>query len=294
MKHTTSLQESTANPLYYDKIYMERLGLDQVEIQHLDSNIGMAFVHQVINNIPAVREPDRQRLADLFIKAQGDFTTSRSFAKTICIDHTQYSKIRNGRYAGKITDETLFLVALHAAPGSGVTMASLLEAMGRQIPPRSTNINLNHSEAKHEIIQPAIFKGIILSALVEAGYAVKRSDESDIFHFSFSISKDGITEITKDWHFKIIDLPTDDTLGSTMQEINATLGMLYTHTINHAKISFVTGSKSKFECLITKLNGFTIPDEVSLILINTEEYVAEKEYPIPTTSDNKSTFPLGE
>jgi len=74
--------------------------------------------------------PDKDKLAELVLKAMGPSRNQTEFAKELEVNPSTLSRIINKKNAGASSDDLILAIAAHADPMSGVTEEMLMKAHG--------------------------------------------------------------------------------------------------------------------------------------------------------------------
>ena len=85
----------------------------------------------ILANYVRVKSPDKDKLAELVIRAKGPKRSMRQFAIDCGMNPSTLSRIVNKKIAGSNTDERILAIADHADPDSGVNFEMLMEAHGK-------------------------------------------------------------------------------------------------------------------------------------------------------------------
>ena len=89
----------------------------------------MAYMEKLSEYV-RTRDPDRDKLSELVVKAKGPKRSMRKFAEEIGVNPSTLSRLVNQKTAGAVTDKLIAEIATHADPESGVTFEELIDAGG--------------------------------------------------------------------------------------------------------------------------------------------------------------------
>ena len=95
-------------------------------------------------NYIRIRPPDKEKLAELLVRAKGASRSMRQFALDCGVNPSTLSRIVNMKTSGACTDELLQKVAQNSDTESGITFEILMDANGK-VPRRMTGRN-GHSD----------------------------------------------------------------------------------------------------------------------------------------------------
>ncbi len=237
-----------------------------------------------------VRDPDKETLSELVIKAKGPARSMRQFAADLGVNPSTLSRIVNMQTVGANKDTLIADIAEKADPESGVTFEKLMEAHGMEKQNRSSRMELysKFEQRCRMIIQDELLKrGYSVSAMQEE----KRHKEYDIV-----IKTDAVSHGEGRWAFEFKMLSPDPRIsgipagmGRTRQYMDRIMSKFYMGTAEVDKVSVVVEHKTAFEFIKERYSNICIPDEISIILISGNQ-VAE-EYVIPMRDrEEKVTF----
>ena len=244
----------------------------------------MAYMEKLSQYV-RIHDPDKDRLSELVIKAKGPKRSMRKFAEDIGVNPSTLSRLVNQKTAGANTDRLIAEIAAHADPESGVTFEQLVEAHGLALKDRHYRSASAYEEACHRIIE---------SELMKRGYSVEDSVAERLsgagfgLQYDFALKTDVLKNGNGKWYFdckmsrgNVGDLPVG--YGRTMQWLTMTMALFYCGGVDAQRVSIVVDRREIFEQLKNSCQDVTIPDELSIILIDingarvVDEYVLNKK-----------------
>lgn len=84
----------------------------------------------ILSEYVRISTPDKDRLAELVVRAKGPELSMSQFAKKCEVNPSTLSRIVNKKTTGKNSDALIFNIAENADPNSGVTFEMLMSAHG--------------------------------------------------------------------------------------------------------------------------------------------------------------------
>ncbi len=256
-----------------------------------------------------VREPNKQKLAELVLKAKGENRSISAFARECEVSTSTLSRLINMETSKANSDDLILAIAEKANPESGVTLEALLDAHGleRYIIPGNPNItytkfgplvegkyftnlsnyygtlkkrtNWNGEDVVHvlRIVTERIFqlkKSKKLSENVEIGTNLKAYTR-DVWKM-YQWERDTKRK-KKSWQFYV--QPNDETLFETLKKF---FGELYLTDMPECKSSIITVREGEFNAIRLMFKNRKIKDCVSLILVDLDkdEVVDEFQFPM--------------
>lgn len=118
-------------------------------------------------NYIRIRPPDKNKLAELLVRAKGANRSMRQFALECGVNPSTLSRIVNMKISGACTDELIQKVAQNSDPESGITFEILMDANGK-VPRRMTG---KYTSEEFSITEKAI-TDILFKELVIRGYTL--------------------------------------------------------------------------------------------------------------------------
>lgn len=260
----------------------------------------------ILAEFERISDPNFTRLAELTNKAKGSRTVTE-FAAQCGVNASTMSRIINGKLSSPISDELLVSIAANADPKAGVKFEDLLRAHGLKLPEVSSFTAahdlqhlLLHKMADLGISTDAegntTFAGrgesrmeqnareIIQNDLLTKGFKVSIEREVDLlggvmfpYIADFVIETDAFEGegLTK-WAFDIVGNPTRNIIAHLDRIFSS--AYLDSPTAKGIKLTVVTFDKPSFYKLKEELMGRTIPDCVSVMMLNTRERSVKYEF----------------
>ncbi len=247
-------------------------------------------------NYVRVKQPDKDKLAELVIRSKGSKRSMRQFARECGIDPSTMSRIINKKISRASSDEVIISIAEHADEESGVTIEMLMDAHGKV--PRRMSGRLKYNT--YSTIENTI-KDIISKELLERGYIIS-TPKTELTHNALNYkyctdwalltdanSTPGKIEL---WEFEFwptIIKEEKEVRHVTMklrQKFLMVLGLYYTGNMSPKKMSFVLTERKVYDYLLSTLKEIEFTDLFSLILINVDKAIVEEEYLFPVKGNN--------
>lgn len=237
------------------------------------------------------RPPDKQKMAELVVRAKGASRSMRQFALDCGVNPSTLSRIVNLKNSGACTDELIQKVAQNADPESGITFEMLMDANGK-VPQRMTGKYTSQEFAtKEKAITDVLFKellrrGYTISMLKEQ---IKHNALNYRYRTDWAVRTNAISDGEKMelWEFEIwhtlIDVENSvaHTVMKLRQKFLMVLGLYYAGTMHPQKMSFVLTDREIYDRIIETLENIQFKDVFSIILVNLEESRVEEEYVFP-------------
>lgn len=251
-------------------------------------------------NYVRVREPDKNMLSELIIKAKGDRSLS-AFARECGVSPSTLSRLVNKKNNQPCSDDLIDAIAKNVAPGSGVTLEELLEAYGLAMvtffgaaEEAARGIYLDSSvpsfeqewaENMSELEKTA--RQIIQNELLIRGYTIAISEERDVikipelpYKADFVLQTNAVKrEGLRLWAFDI----HSGKHRPILHKLSRMFGAAYLDSpAEHGiKFSLITDQAGEFEEVIKRFQNVAVKDAFSIILVNTFEKCVISEYEIP-------------
>ena len=260
----------------------------------------------ILSEFERVSDPDFKVLSELTNKAKGNRTVTE-YAEQCGVNASTMSRIINGKVSTPISDELIVAIAANADPDSGVSFEALLKAHGLKLSegvPFSVAHDLQHmlmqkmadlsintnsmglttfagsGESKME--QNA--REIIQNDLLTKGFKVAVEREVDLLEgvmFPYiadfvietdALDADGLTR----WAFDVIGNPSRNVIG----HLDRIFGSAYldSPSTKGCKITVVTFDKPNFYRMMDELKGRTIPDCISVMMLDARSRAVQYEY----------------
>jgi len=263
-----------------------------------------------------VREPNKEKLAELVLRAKGENRSISAFARECEVSTSTLSRLINMETSKANSDDLILAIAEKANPESGVTLEALLDAHGLErylIPGKSnitytkfgplvegkyyTNLSNYYGTLKKRaqwdgedvvhafrIVTERIFqlkKSKKLNENVEIGTNLKAytRDVWKMYQWERDTKKK-----KKNWQFYV--QPSNESLFETLKKL---FGELYLTDMPKCKNSIITVCEGEFNAIRLLLKNKEIKDCVSLILVDLDkdEVVDEFQFPMFQEWDKK-------
>ena len=269
-----------------DKMMMEKMA-DAANFKEALRRRLMAY-YELLKQYQRAREPDKGRLSDLVIKAKGPKRSMRKFAEEIEVNPSTLSRLVNQKTTGANSDELIAKIAAHADPDSGVTFEELMEAHG---------MALKEARYRNESAFEDACRDILLKELEIRGYetedeACERLRGAGFgMEYDFALRTDALKKGNGKWYFecKMFNSPSGIPVGAgrTMQWLTMTMALFYCGGMDAEKVSLVVERREIYESLKERCKDVKIPDQISVILVDTEKQRVVEEFLIPMTGDGE-------
>ena len=253
----------------------------------MEKNVDMT----ALANYVRVRPPDKDKLAELVIRAKGARRSMRQFAIECGINPSTMSRIVNKKTAGASSDEVIISIADHADEDSGITVEMLMDAHGK-VTRQMTGRVRNES---YSLMETAM-KDILMKELLVREYTLSTS-KTEVLHNALNYryrtdwalltdanSEKGNLEL---WEFEfwptILDGERDirHTAMKLRQKFLMVLGLYYTGDMSPKKMSFVLTDRKVYEYLISTLDGISFKALFSFILVDLDRAIVDEEHVFP-------------
>lgn len=253
----------------------------------------------MLANYVRVRPSDKEKLAELVIRAKGAKRSMRQFALDCGVNPSTLSRIVNKKTAGSNSDELVMSIAENADPESGVTFEMLMDAHGKVIKQMSGKVRRESS-----IIMEHAIGDIIFRELLVRGYSIAATKD-EISHNALNyryrtdwavrtdaISDKGQLEL---WEFEFWPSLVEGDKNmrylamKLRQKFLMVLGLYYTGDMNAKKMSFVVTEMDLFDLLVSSLQGISFDNLFSLIWVDLEKAEIGKEFVFPV--NGKAAMP---
>lgn len=230
-----------------------------------------------IEKFVRVRDVDKEALSDLIIRAKGPRRSMRQFAQELEVNPSTLSRIVNQQFNGASKDELIAKIAACADPESGVTLEMLMEAHG--VEERETNFRETIRKAETRMRQ------VVLDELITRGYSVEAAmpecrTESGMY-YDLVIKTNAVEQGDRRWAFDFKVARGNGVPGSGVYSrwIDHAMASFYCGKAEADKVTLVVEYRDLYEQLVRRLEGYCIPDELSVMLIAGNKIV--EEYIVP-------------
>ena len=233
----------------------------------------MAYVER-LREFKRAREPDKDRLSDLIIKAKGPKRSMRKFAEELGVDASTLSRLINQKTTGAINDKLLAAIAAHADPDSGVTIEALIEANG--MVPKDARYQ------SEEAFEKAC-RDIIIAELEKRGNKVESAESERLkgagfmMEYDFALQTDALKNGNGKWYFEC-KRPIPVGAGRLMQWLTMTMSLFYCGAVDAERGSIVVDRREVFKMLCERCKDVSIPDELSIILVDIQNQCVVDEF----------------
>ena len=260
----------------------------------------------ILSEFERVSDPDIKQLAELVNRAKGSRTVTE-FANKCGVNASTMSRIINGKLSSPISDELLVAIAANADQESGVTFEALLKAHGVKLP-ETTSFTVAH-DLQHLLLHKmadlgtrtdaegnTTFAGrgesrmeqnareIIQNDLLTKGFQVSIEREVDLlggvmfpYIADFVIETDALEgDALTRWAFDIVGNPTRNIVAHLDRIFSS--AYLDSPSAKGIKLTVVTFDKPSFYRLKDELMGRTIPDCISVMMLNARERSVQYEF----------------
>lgn len=268
-----------------------------------------------INEFPGyvrISQPDYEVLSALVKKAVGDRSLAE-FSEATGISPSTISRIINNKFASPSSDSVIARIIENIDPNSGVTREDILTAhglaplllSGNMGSGKSSVINaLLESEGTaavkdaiessvraggHASVKEKVFQEAVQSALLQKGYTITLIKRQDIisagdvhyradFAFKTDALKDHGIEL---WAFDTVETARRPLL----HKLSWVFGTAYVQPLRSRgiKMSLIMDDRDEFEDTKRRFEGITIPDDISVILVDMTDGSIADEFQLAMT-----------
>lgn len=258
-------------------------------------------------NYVRVREPNKEKLAELVLKAKGEDRSISAFARDCGVSTSTLSRLINMETSGANSDDLIATIAENAAPDSGVTINELLDAHGlaKYILPGNHDIICSNIssliEGKFSSDFPSYYVTYrkrtelnridtdhMLKIVTEHIYKMQNrkyiSDNIEIltnsqkyFHdFRDMVKQELCTKKKKSWNLHVHT--NEENLYEKLKEV---CGELYLVDGPACKSSIITVEEGEFKAIKRLFEKRKIKDCISLILVDLDKDEVVDEFQLP-------------
>lgn len=228
---------------------------------------------------------DQNAFAKQVKKAIGD-RSMRQFAQEIGYNVSSISRIVNSKLQGQCSDEMIAAIAANAEEGSGVTVESLMEALGKERVP-------SYQGQKYE----EIGKMIIRTELLNRGYTITEEIPEPFdgpafqYRLDYCIKTDAVNGTSGKWCFEFKNFISGRAGINVMrQTLTMVMSAFYCGTMEADKVSLVINNPDIFNHIINGLSNIKVRDDISIILIENERVAQEYILSRTDNEERKSPF----
>lgn len=251
--------------------------------------------------------PDKQKLAELVIRAKGKERTMAQFASDTGISAPTLSRIANGKISNPLSKELLEKIYAAKCGDADFTFDILLMANG-MVDPKVVERGKNYVErftsmreqgialerhAKNAIVNAVIDRGITIQS-IPPEFDCRRNEAPFGINLAYDFCLYVPSETHQLWYFDVIagSRRTPTGTGNSFNHA-ARLFLLDAWTpefLANQKTSFIFENKMMYEQFILRFKGAPIKSAVSTILINTETEEVVEETWISSSPEVPSVF----
>ena len=235
----------------------------------------------ILSEYVRISTPDKDRLAELVVRAKGPELSMSQFAKKCEVNPSTLSRIVNKKTTGKNSDALIFNIAENADPNSGVTFEMLMSAHGMK--KRNLNGKVDTEEYRSFEKNAA---DLVLSEIMKRGYKVQVPMTPQVYnalnyHYrpDWEIATDAVTSDNTmgQWLFEFWTM-----LGTEQQAIRKqtiklrqkllmVLGLYYMDEVKADKLSFVVFNRKFYKLLKDTLEGICVKPWITIMLFDMEQ-----------------------
>jgi transcriptional regulator with XRE-family HTH domain len=239
-----------------------------------------------LNQYTRVKEPDKDMLSELTIRAKGPKRSLRQFAEELEVSPSTLSRIVNKKTASANSDLLIADIAEHADPESGVTFEKMMEAHG--MAPRDETkgaITLFRETATATLLKELLRRDYKVNDIVGIEKPTHLDSILGRCYLDLELHTDALGKDDSVWMFSFFvqkgsDPVSPDWLNRIRQWMLMYAGMMCFNEENVDRVSVVISEESTFDAVIPFFEGYVSSFEISLILIDLENRSITKEYVI--------------
>lgn len=235
----------------------------------------------ILSEYVRISTPDKDRLAELVVRAKGPELSMSQFAKKCEVNPSTLSRIVNKKTTGKNSDALIFNIAENADPNSGVTFEMLMSAHGM----KKRNLNGKVDTEEYRAFEKNA-ADLVLSEIMKRGYKVQVPMTPQVYnalnyHYrpDWEIATDAVTSDNTmgQWIFEFWTM-----LGTEQQAIRKqtiklrqkllmVLGLYYMDEVKADKLSFVVFNRKFYKLLKDTLEGICVKPWITIMLFDMEQ-----------------------
>lgn len=235
----------------------------------------------ILSEYVRISTPDKDRLAELVVRAKGPELSMSQFAKKCEVNPSTLSRIVNKKTTGKNSDALIFNIAENADPNSGVTFEMLMSAHGM----KKRNLNGKVDTEEYRAFEKNA-ADLVLSEIMKRGYKVQVPMTPQVYnalnyHYKpdWEIATDAVTSDNTmgQWLFEFWTM-----LGTEQQAIRKqtiklrqkllmVLGLYYMDEVKADKLSFVVFNRKFYKLLKDTLEGICVKPWITIMLFDMEQ-----------------------
>jgi len=235
----------------------------------------------ILSEYVRISTPDKDRLAELVVRAKGPELSMSQFAKKCEVNPSTLSRIVNKKTTGKNSDALIFNIAENADPNSRVTFEMLMSAHGM----KKRNLNGKVDTEEYRAFEKNA-ADLVLSEIMKRGYKVQVPMTPQVYnalnyHYrpDWEIATDAVTSDNTmgQWLFEFWTM-----LGTEQQAIRKqtiklrqkllmVLGLYYMDEVKADKLSFVVFNRKFYKLLKDTLEGICVKPWITIMLFDMEQ-----------------------
>lgn len=166
----------------------------------------------ILSEYVRISTPDKDRLAELVVRAKGPELSMSQFAKKCEVNPSTLSRIVNKKTTGKNSDALIFNIAENADPNSGVTFEMLMSAHGM----KKRNLNGKVDTEEYRAFEKNA-ADLVLSEIMKRGYKVQVPMTPQVYN---ALNY----HYRPDWEIATDAVTSDNTMGQWLFEFWTMLG----------------------------------------------------------------------
>lgn len=248
-----------------DNMIVEVVNMDESQRRMQER---LVIYMELLQKFVRVRDVDREKLADMVVKAKGPRRSMRQFAEEIGVSPSTLTRIANLQTNSASKDELIVKIAAAADPDSGVTLEMLMDAHGVEEPKGTSHDRVDYyKEAEKRMRQ------IVVDELLTRGYSVNKIEvatKRDAYDLVVETNAVEDRGAGGKWAFEFSAHKSDMPIvgsGSTNRWIDRIMALFYRGEAGVDKVTIVMERSELYEQLVGRLKDYRIPDEMSVILV---------------------------
>lgn len=220
------------------------------------------------------------------IKAAMGKRSQRKFAEDLGVNVSSISRILSGKVT-EVSDILLAKIAAYADPESGVTLERLMEAQGIVEARSYADLDSKFEESCRRIIADELLrKGFSVS------YPKEGIENLTARACDFQVITDAVGNGGR-WLVEVKTLVVDNPQRGRIQAWIDSAMAVYYRGEKVGRISMVVENRQMFEQIKGRLSGFTINDEISVLLVSVSRGMILDEYVAPMKDGRIPEFTFG-
>lgn len=217
---------------------------------------------------------DPETLISLIKAAMGK-RSQRKFADDMDVNVSSISRILGGKVT-EVSDILLAKIAAYADPDSGVTLEQLMQAQGIEKVRNFSELESRFESSCRRIMADELLKKGFSVSYPQGSLDVRKAREE----FDFQLITDAVGNDGR-WLVEVKTLVIDKLQSGRFQSwINRAMAVYYRGE-KVGRISMAVEDKLMFEQIKSRLSEFTIPDEISVLLVSVSRGAILDEYVAP-------------